>query len=42
MAQTGITMKMKQEVFLGQQLAIQADRFLEFLTNPVTLLLVVE
>jgi hypothetical protein len=31
MAQTGITMKMKPEVVLGQQLAVQADRLLEIL-----------
>jgi hypothetical protein len=31
MTQTGITMKMKPEVILGQQLAIQADRFLKIL-----------
>jgi hypothetical protein len=35
---TGITMKMKPEVILGQQLAVQADRFLEIIDksmNPV-------
>ncbi len=31
MPQTGITMKMKPEFILGQQLAVQADRFLEIL-----------
>jgi hypothetical protein len=31
MPQKGITMKMKAGVILGQQLAIQADRFLETL-----------
>ncbi len=39
MAQTGITMKMKPEVILGQQLVIQADRFLRILDEscyPVT------
>jgi hypothetical protein len=39
MPQTGITMKMKPEVILGQQLAVQADRFMEFIDkslNPVT------
>ncbi len=39
MAQTGINMKMKPEVILGQQLAVQADRFLEILGEscyPVT------
>jgi hypothetical protein len=39
MAQTGITMKMKLEVILGQLLAVQADRFLEILDNscyPIT------
>ncbi len=39
MAQTGITMKMKPEVILWQQLAVQADRFLEILDKfcyPVT------
>jgi hypothetical protein len=34
MAQTGITMKMKLEVILGQQLAVQADRFLVILDEP--------
>ncbi len=35
---TGITMKMKSKVILGQQLAVQADRFLEIndkSLNPV-------
>jgi hypothetical protein len=39
MPHTGITMKMKPEVILGQLLAIQADRFLEIIDkslNPVT------
>jgi hypothetical protein len=39
MPQTGITMKMKPEVILGQQLAIHTDRFLEILDEscyPVT------
>jgi hypothetical protein len=39
MPHTGITMKMKPEVILGQQLAIQADRFQEIIDkslNPVT------
>jgi hypothetical protein len=39
MPHTGITMKMKLEVILGQQLAVQADRFLEIIDkslNPVT------
>ncbi len=39
MPQKGITMKMKPEVFLGQQLAIQADRFLVIIDEscyPVT------
>ena len=39
MPHTGITMKMKPEVILGQQLAVQADRFLEIIDkslNPVT------
>jgi hypothetical protein len=31
MPQTGITMKMKPEAILGQQLAVQADRFLRIL-----------
>jgi hypothetical protein len=31
MTQTGITMKMKLEIILGQQLAIHADTFLEIL-----------
>jgi hypothetical protein len=42
MAQTGITMKMKPEVVLRQQLAIQADRFLRILDESCYLLLVVE
>jgi hypothetical protein len=38
MPQKGITMKMKAGVILGQQLAIQADRFQETLDEcPVTL-----
>ncbi len=39
MQQTGITMKMNPEVILGQQLAVQADRFLDILDEscyPVT------
>jgi hypothetical protein len=39
MPHTGITMKMKPEVILGQQLAVQADRFLKILDKscyPVT------
>jgi hypothetical protein len=39
MPQKGITMKIKPEVNLGQQLAIQADGFLEIIDkslNPVT------
>jgi hypothetical protein len=39
MPHTGITMKIKPEVILGQQLAVQADRFLEIIDkslNPVT------
>ncbi len=39
MPKKGITMKMKVGVILGQQLAIQADRFLEILDKscyPVT------
>jgi hypothetical protein len=39
MPHTGITMMMKPEVILEQQLAIQADRFLENIDkslNPVT------
>jgi hypothetical protein len=39
MPQKGITMKIKLEVILGQQLAIQADRFLEIIDkslNPCT------
>jgi hypothetical protein len=39
MPQKGITMKIKLEVILGQQLAIQADGFLEIIDkslNPVT------
>jgi hypothetical protein len=39
MPHTGITMKMKREVILGRQLAIQADMFLEIIDkslNPVT------
>jgi hypothetical protein len=39
MPHTGITMKLKPEVILEQQLAIQADRFLEIIDkslNPVT------
>jgi hypothetical protein len=35
----GITMKIKPEVILGQQLAVQAERFLEIIEeslNPVT------
>jgi hypothetical protein len=39
MPQKGITMKMKVGVTLGQQLVIQADRFLEILDDscyPVT------
>jgi hypothetical protein len=39
MAQTGITVKMKPKVILGQQLAVQADRFLGILDEscyPVT------
>jgi hypothetical protein len=39
MPHTGITMKIKPEVILGQQLAIQADRILEIIDkslNPVT------
>ena len=39
MPHTGITMTMKPEVILGQQLAIQADRFLKILDKscyPVT------
>ncbi len=39
MPHTGITMKIKPEVILGEQLAIQADRFLEIIdksSNPVT------
>ena len=39
MPHTGITMKMKPGVILGQQLAVQADRFLETLDEscyPVT------
>jgi hypothetical protein len=39
MLHTGITMKMKPNVILGQQLAVQADRFLEIIDkslNPVT------
>jgi hypothetical protein len=31
MPHTGITMKIKLEVILGPQLAIQADRFLEII-----------
>jgi hypothetical protein len=40
MPQTEIAMEMKREVILGQQLAIQADKFL--MMNLGTLLLVVE
>ncbi len=39
MPHTGITTKIKPEVILRQQLAIQADRFLEIIDkslNPVT------
>jgi hypothetical protein len=39
MPSTGITMKMKPEVIIGQQLAIQADRFLGIIDtylDPVT------
>ncbi len=39
MHHTGIAMKMKPEAILGQQLAVQADRFLEIIDkflNPVT------
>ncbi len=39
MPHTEITMKMKPEVILGQQLAIQVDRFLKIIDkslNPVT------
>jgi hypothetical protein len=39
MPQKGITMKVKLEVILGQQLAIQADEFLEIIDDslkPVT------
>jgi hypothetical protein len=39
MPHTGITMKMRLEVILGQQLAIQADRFLWIIDkamDPVT------
>ena len=39
MPHTGITMKIKPEVILGQQLAVEADRFLEIINeslNPVT------
>ncbi len=39
MPQKGITMKIKPEVILGQQLAVQADGFLEIIDeslNPVT------
>ena len=39
MPHTGITMTMKLEVILGQQLAVQADRFLKILDKscyPVT------
>jgi hypothetical protein len=39
MPHTDITMKMKLEVILGQQLAVQADRFLKIIDkslNPVT------
>jgi hypothetical protein len=39
MPHTRITMKIKPEVILGQQLAVQADRFLEIIDktlNPVT------
>jgi hypothetical protein len=39
MPHTGITMKIKPEFILGQQLAVQADRFLEIIDkslNPVT------
>jgi hypothetical protein len=35
MSSTGITMKMKPEVVIGWQLAVQADMFLESL-DPVT------
>ena len=39
MPHTGITMKIKPEVILEQQLAVHADRFLEIIDkslNPVT------
>jgi hypothetical protein len=39
MPHTGITMKIKPEVILGEQLVIQDDRFLEIIdksSNPVT------
>jgi hypothetical protein len=39
MQHTGITMKIKPKFILGQQLAIQADRFLKIIDkslNPVT------
>jgi hypothetical protein len=39
MPQTGITLKKKPEVILGQQLAVQTDRFLETIDescHPVT------
>ncbi len=37
MFQKGITMKMKAEVILGQQLAIQADRSLETIDESLDL-----
>jgi hypothetical protein len=37
MPHTGITMKIKPEVILGQQLAIQADRFLEIIDKSLNL-----
>jgi hypothetical protein len=40
--QKGITMKMKSEFILGQQLAVQADGFLDTIESPVSWLLVVE
>jgi hypothetical protein len=33
MPQKGITMNIKPEVILGQQLALQADKFLEIIDN---------